>query len=189
MNNLLLKAKHWHLFILTFGIPLILQFFIMARIFTKAFINEEISTTNMFSNSMVLIIITLAFSSILLFWIWSVSIGLQKKVPETVKLKTNRFKFFFFTPIVYMIIYLTIVFPSFMNSNINPMLFLIIIPLHLFAMFCMIYCLYFTAKTFRTVELQREVHSGDYLGEFFLIWLFPIGVWIIQPRINKIVNE
>jgi hypothetical protein len=22
--------------------------------------------------------------------------------------------------------------------------------------------------------------------EFFLIWFFPIGVWIIQPRINRL---
>jgi hypothetical protein len=189
MNNLLLKAKHWHLFTLTFGIPFILQLFTMVRMMTKVFTSENIPSTRMFSDSIFLIVITIAFSAILLFWIWAVAIGLQKKVPETVKLKTNRFKFFFFTPIVYMIIYLTIIFPSFMNSNINPMVFLIILPFHLFVMFCMIYCLYFTAKTFRTVELQREVHSGDYLGEFFLIWFFPIGVWIIQPRINKIVQE
>jgi hypothetical protein len=65
----------------------------------------------------------------------------------------------------------------------------IIFPLHFFAMFCIFYCLYFVAKTFKTVELQREVTFSDFAGEFFLFWFFPIGVWIVQPKINKMIEE
>ena len=64
-----------------------------------------------------------------------------------------------------------------------------IIPLHLFAMFCLFYCLYFVSKTFKTAETQRKVAFGDFAGEFFMLWFFPIGIWIIQPKINKMVDE
>ncbi len=64
----------------------------------------------------------------------------------------------------------------------------IIVPMHLFSMFCIFYSLYFVAKTFKTVELQRETAFSDFAGEFFLIWFYPIGIWIIQPKINKIVE-
>jgi len=57
---------------------------------------------------------------------------------------------------------------------------------HLFSMFCLFYCLYFIAKALKTVELQRPVTFSDYAGEFFLLWFYPVGVWILQPRINQI---
>ncbi|WP_238388512.1 hypothetical protein, partial [Christiangramia aestuarii] len=68
-------------------------------------------------------------------------------------------------------------------------LLLFIIPLHLFSMFCMFYLLYFVSKTIKTVELKRSVTFSDFVGEFFMIWFFPIGVWFIQPRINKIISN
>jgi hypothetical protein len=30
------------------------------------------------------------------------------------------------------------------------------------------------------------VKFKDFVGEFFLVWFFPIGVWILQPTINKL---
>ena len=65
----------------------------------------------------------------------------------------------------------------------------IIVPLHLFSMFCIFYCLYFVAKTFKTVELQREVSFSDFAGEFFMIWFFLIGIWIVQPKVNKMIEN
>ena len=65
----------------------------------------------------------------------------------------------------------------------------VIVPLHLFSMFCIFYSLYFVAKTFKTVELQRQVSFSDFAGEFFMIWFYPIGIWIVQPKINKMIEE
>jgi hypothetical protein len=65
----------------------------------------------------------------------------------------------------------------------------IILPLHLFAMFCIFYCLYFVAKTIKTAELQREVSFSDFVGEFFMLWFYPIGIWILQPKINQIAKS
>jgi hypothetical protein len=49
--------------------------------------------------------------------------------------------------------------------------------------------LYFTAKTLKSAEMQREAHFSDYIGDFFLLWFYPVGIWFIQPRINRIVQE
>ena len=134
-------------------------------------------------------------------WFWSIGIGLQSKVPANVKMKTGRFKVFFFIPVAYMAL-IFIVMGTFMagfqasvengsQSDIGIILssFAIIVPMHLFSMFCIFYCLYFVSKTFKTVELQREVEFADFAGEFFLIWFYPIGIWIIQPKINKMVES
>jgi hypothetical protein len=52
----------------------------------------------------------------------------------------------------------------------------------------MFYCLYFNAKVLKAVELQKPVTFSEFAGEFFLIWFFPIGIWIIQPRLNKLFD-
>ncbi|WP_192821747.1 hypothetical protein [Rufibacter sp. LB8] len=44
----------------------------------------------------------------------------------------------------------------------------------------------FTAKALRSIELRRKARFGDYVGEFFLLLFWPVGIWVLQPRINKI---
>ena len=72
----------------------------------------------------------------------------------------------------------------------NPALILIsfavILPLHFFAVFSQIYSWYFVSKSVALAENQRPVSFADYAGYFFAIWIFPIGVWIIQPRVNQL---
>jgi hypothetical protein len=29
----------------------------------------------------------------------------------------------------------------------------------------------------------------DFAGEFFLLWFYPVGIWIVQPKINKMVES
>jgi hypothetical protein len=49
--------------------------------------------------------------------------------------------------------------------------------------------MYFTAKTITSVEMKKETHFSDYIGDFFLIWFFPVGIWFLQPRINRLLEE
>jgi hypothetical protein len=64
----------------------------------------------------------------------------------------------------------------------------VIIILHLLSMVCIFLGLRFAAKTMKSVEIGRLARFSDYAGEFFLIWFSPIGVWFLQPRLNKIVQ-
>ena len=49
--------------------------------------------------------------------------------------------------------------------------------------------LYFCSKTIKTVELQKEVFFGEFIGDFFGLWFYPIGIWFIQPKINKLAKD
>jgi hypothetical protein len=195
-----LKAKHWQLFLLTFGIPMIFQFIMMDSLMSN-FTTQKIPDPAMLINYMKFFpVVMIIFMTIFFGWFWSVAIGLQKKVPENVTMKVKKFKIFFFIPLVYFLILMSVFFVFMnglfsLNSNPEPSfgliggIFAVIFPIHLFSMFCILYSLYFVAKTFKTVELQREVKFGDFAGEFFMIWFYPIGIWIIQPKINKMIEE
>jgi hypothetical protein len=53
----------------------------------------------------------------------------------------------------------------------------------------MFYNLYFVAKTLVLAETGKSASFYNYAGPFFLIWFFPIGVWFVQPRINRLYSE
>ena len=127
-------------------------------------------------------------------WFWAIAIHLQEKLPDDLKLKATRFKIFLLFPIIYFMIFF--VFVDYALSGAiengtgpNPAFFALIIPFHLFAIFCIFYCSYFVSRIFKTVELQRKVTFSDFSGVFYMILFFPFGIWTIQPRINKMIEE
>jgi hypothetical protein len=179
MIDRFLKAKHWQIFTVTIGLPFLIQIVLIPITIMG---NDPMIMMKMFP------IIMILFCAIY-GWLWSIAIGLQQVIPVEFKLNVNKFKIFFLISIVYMILIL-IFFMSIINlDGPNPGIFAVIVPIHLFSMFCLIYSLYFVAKTFKSAELQRKVTFSDFAGEFFMIWFFPIGIWIIQPKVNKLVES
>jgi hypothetical protein len=61
--------------------------------------------------------------------------------------------------------------------------------LHFSAMLSHLYAMIFASKTLKSAELKREATLSDYLGDFFLIWFYPLGIWILQPRIHKLLKQ
>lgn len=180
-----LTIKHWQLFILQFAIPFLLQI-----IFFGLFI--------FYRNPLFLAFFMPLFLFLIAFnhyrWLYTLAINLHRKLPNTVEISLTRFKFFFYFPAVY--ITSLIVVSVFLFSRCLSFegswpitTFLIVIPLHLFAIFCNFYCLYFIAKTLKSVELEREARFSDYASEFILLWFSIVGIWIIQPRINKLFDQ
>jgi len=192
--DIFLRAKHWQLFLLTFGIPFILQIVFMVNVFSH--IQQSNNPGNIFEPFKYFIPVMIIFCGTLLGWQWSVATGLQKMIPPGFGMNVTTFKVFLIIPVVYMLCIFSLIGYVFSGNFLDNLqgssvfiVFAVIFPLHLFCMFCLFYCIYFVAKTFKTAELQRPVSVSDYLGEFFLIWFFPIGVWIIQPKINQMLDR
>jgi len=55
--------------------------------------------------------------------------------------------------------------------------------------YAVINVLKFPAKRMRSIELGRKASFGDYWGLFFMFIFWPIGVWFIQARVNKLMPE
>lgn len=198
MINKFLKAKHWQLFFLMIGLPLLLQFVTMGLIMLNVSTGGNPEQTIMISMLTLFSITMIIHSGLFFGWFWSIAIGLQVKMPPSVKMKVKKFKTFFFVPLAYIVLISVFIGVSLggllatekgTNSELMGVFVSSGLILHLFSMFCIFYSLYFVSKTIKTVELQREVNFGEFIGEFFMIWFYPIGIWIIQPKINKMVEE
>ncbi|MBR4841441.1 MAG: hypothetical protein IK005_13350, partial [Paludibacteraceae bacterium] len=66
----------------------------------------------------------------------------------------------------------------------------------LWALFCGgLLCCFFLfsfsilAKRMKMAELQRRVQVKEVLGDFFLFLFFPVGVWFLQPKVNRMCEE
>lgn len=199
MTPKILTTPHWKLFILVVGIPFVAGLVLMITMVSLLVGQREPNPETIFPIMFIFPVIGLFAAVIQFYWHWSVATGLQSYLHPETKLRVKRFKFFFFVPLVYLGAFM--LFGAIMATQVQSMennepqdiawaipLFILVFLMHFFSMFCIIYTLYFIAKTLKSVELQREAHFSDYIGEFFLIWFFPVGVWFIQPRVNRIIQ-
>lgn len=200
MIDIFLKAKHWQVFLALVGLPLLDQIYSYYSIFWNF---ETVPESNIESEGFkgvlseqyiqfeyfpfVVIIYTVLFFG----WFWSMGIGLQKKIPSDIKMKVKKFKILFFIPLVYIVLIMINISGIFAGNGNDifeyaGFIIAIMIPLHLLSMFCIFYTFYFVAKTIKTAEEQRKVGFSDFAGEFFLLWFYFIGIWIIQPKVNRL---
>lgn len=186
----LLRMKTWLLFTLLV-LPVLFEILVVATAGFSFIADEGIEQDEFLFSSIIFFILfviaAIMSMVILLSWLYAVATRLYPKLPEGHQLKIGRFRFAFFFPVIYIIAFTGLIFV--MVSTESPEWIFIILPFHLFAMVCMFYVFYYTAKSLKSVELQRPVKFADYAGEFFMIWIFFIGVWVIQPRINKIFAD
>ena len=179
MNKFLI-LKHWQLFGIIIGLPLSLLI-IIALVALKG---ETKIAGYLF--------LVLLISFVLLFYSWFYSVGssLNKKLPPNTPMPIKWFRISISIPILYfLLLSLLIILESttaFSTGKRNSDALPLILPLHFLTSICTFFCNYFISKSLRIIELKRSVTFSDYAGEFFLIWFFPIGIWVIQPRINKI---
>jgi hypothetical protein len=180
----LLRLKHWQLFALLIGISILCQIVIVSAIIT----GKDALATAVYFPAVTLLVMVLYFG-----WFYAMGTHLHRLLPPTVRMSLTKFRIFMAVPIVYIAalsIFLAAVLRKVQTGTpLSPMLVLALVPLHLFSMFCIFYCLYFNAKALKSVEWGGPVSFNDFAGEFFLIWFFPIGVWFIQPRLNRLFGE
>lgn len=185
MTNRFLKAKHWQLFLLVFGIPLVAQLTLMGSLIFYWGAGPDFMM-NYVQFYPILMVLTM---SVYFGWLWSVGIGLQRLIPNDIVMKVNRFKVFLLFLVVYMIFFVAFFITSVSSGVPEPGDFIVIMPFHLLSVFCFFYAIYFAAKTLKTAEKQEKVSFSDFAGECFLMWFYPLGVWLLQPRIHRLVKE
>ncbi len=128
-------------------------------------------------------------TSFFTYWTLGVGTELHGKLRDNSMLRLKRFKFQIGFVIVIILIALSLVIigqkilAEFINDN--SWILWIIIPIHFLTMFFMFHTIYFLSKCISVLRNERGNVHWYMLG----FWFFPIGIWIIQPRIIKLINK
>ncbi len=198
MLDKLLNAKHWQLFIIVVGIPIVVHSIFMATIFSQISTHNPPDPIKLFSVMPWMFVFYLISMLVLFGWFYAIVVRMDALIPAPLKINMRRFKIFFFIPLIYFALIFSVVIFVMMNikmlrppEDIGPIVAIIflIFPLHLFCMFCIGHTFYCVGKSIKLAELQRAVKFEDFVGEFFLAWFYLVGFWILQPKLNKLVSE
>ena len=160
--NIILKIRNWKLFI-------ILSFAYMIALIS-------IPGTNTIK-----LIINVVSSLIVSFWYLTLGDQLNNLLPKQIRRNYNFFIFNCLYIILWSVI-LIIVFDGKYNFTGYDGIFGIYLAIAIFQI------VGFIAKTLKTIELNRIPGIGEFIGDLFLFFLWPIGIWFLQPRINKIAS-
>lgn len=185
MKNFFLKMKHWQLTLLLVVLPIAIH---LTAVMSDSF-RQNIG---LYLPIVVLLTIGSSFA-----WFWSIGAGLKHKLPEEVKLNFTLFKAFLIIASVYLVLFFASIkfhlfnylfeqesaFISFISLGLIMVLFM-------FVIFTNYYSIYYILKTVKSVELQKQAKFSDFTAEFLLlIFLFPIGIWFVQPTVNRLIKE
>lgn len=171
----ILKIKNWLLFLLIYFLP-------GTIVIPITYITADLMELP-HSNGL---LVWLA-SFFVCWYAWEFAIGniLSRYISPEQKFNKTLYNLFFTfkTFIVAYVLYLIATEPA-----LDFVMVISLLPLYLFYIFFTWYIFYQNAKIIRAAELNRPVYFNDFFHYFFLQFVLPIGIWLIQSRINAVVN-
>lgn len=121
----------------------------------------------------------------ILYALWPLLVAneLQQLLPKKIQLNFNLF-------LVNAFVWLAFLFGSIIIIDGPGITFtgLSAVPV-LYVIFAYLYFLAFPAKILNSIEKQRTASLAEYIGDFFLVLFLPLGIWFLQPRINKVLEK
>jgi hypothetical protein len=166
--EIFLKARHWQLF-LAYCVPII----------GPAITPRAIMFGQLDAGDVVYFLLAGVSYFTLLAWLWSVATRLRRF--EMVE-GQGLFQIIFFAVITYFVICTGLLLLGFANVQ------SFMIP-HLVATIAIFYCVLFVARRLKALELGRRDIANDYINFFFLIAILPIGIWFLQPVVNRVYEK
>jgi len=168
MMKYFLTAKHWQIFFLVAGIPIIGDLF------------YDQTNSYVFSFHSVLTII----SGVSFFtWLWSIESVIGKFRIAVNPIRSRQFKIIFFAVIFYIAISLLLLLLT--GAFLDNVYWFV---LHFICVIFVLIIFYQCAKLIKQVELNREPDFAEFFLYFLLIWFFPLGIWVMQPKLNRIMS-
>ena len=205
MKKIFLRMKHWQLFLLLFLPSLLMGGCLMYSFPSIAELEQARGSFNPEEIiSSVVNTIPLMFITIFAWACYMLTLlfALNDRVPLPLKRNMAFPVFALVFPMLYSLAACGFVMYLFQNLLANNMNIFegasestilvvvgIVVPCHFLVIFLSFYLFFVLAKLMKTAELQRKPDGDEFIGEFFLFWFFFVGIWILQPRINKMFEQ
>jgi hypothetical protein len=183
--DILLKLKHWQIFLLVVGIPIVIQFIQTIWIVASG---NEVEAGSAPSLGLLIII------PLLIYYLWIQQVGKKFSRSEgSPPMKTKKFLLSVWVSCFsnfFLFIYFWFYPYNLDRAEGEEVIPITVIALILFiALMTLFHCLSFMAKALVQLEREREITSSEFFSEFVMAVIFPIGIWLLQPRINQLEIE
>jgi hypothetical protein len=166
VKNFYLRASPWQIFALFAVLYVADRFLGVSLIGTGPVPISRIPAATMFAVQAAGLLVIAAY----LAWFWAAGSFLHSLVKPPLRLSLGFFQFALVFPVLYGIVFPFLSFPA---CALN---FYVLLPIHVFVMFCLFYVFRFVAKGLVLQRETRYVVFRDYASLFFLMWFFPFTV-------------
>lgn len=211
--NFLLRIKHWQLFVLTAVIPFLTSLGIMLFTITKmisaltyARDGQDPSVIfDAYADTFPMFSVLIVLSLIVVAWRFSVvDFAIRNRLPSTYRLNRGVFLTALLLPVILGLTFSLSTGPMMesMASVIEDTAtsksreipdgfgsmagyMIVMMPLSLISLLAQFYTYYETGRAIKSAEIGREATLSECLVETILNWFFFIGVWWLQPRVNR----
>jgi MFS family permease len=178
---LLIELKHWQLFLIIVGIPLLVMLL-------EGFTYQETEGEAFTISAVLRLAMVIPFLTFY-FWLWSCGYLLNEKIKDSLNTHSSYFSLAVGTS-AFATFFLTVYGALLGNrgqeyAEFNTMTYIGFGLVVFIALFTFLMAASFLAKTLVRAEREAHVKSADYYSEFIMILVFPIGIWMLQPRIQK----
>ncbi|MFT5549053.1 MAG: hypothetical protein ACJAVV_003803 [Alphaproteobacteria bacterium] len=163
--------KHWELFLM-FVIPTG-----MSWIFGLDF------------DALIVAAIGLFMLLVLSLWMYSIATWCNSRLPESRQSSTSLFCLSLVIPLVYVLMYFFFYLPLVQADGAPAKPPLWLLPMHMLSMLSLFYSFWFTSNKFKSLLDNEDSGFMIFSSTFFLLFIFPLGVWIIQPNVNKLFHK
>jgi hypothetical protein len=171
VENFFVRAKHWQVFVLVWGAYLAGQAVIVC------------SHASRTSPGLLTAAAMLPFLICSVLWLWSLGFFLFSIAKDMVRFNIRHFHF----AIIFSTLWFTMASPLLSRGGLVAKLFLF--PMHFLAMSFLLYAFLFVSKSLAAAEKGGAVTFSEYGPYLFLLPASIIGIWFIQPRINRLYAE
>ena len=166
-----LKLRHWELFLML-SLPTI-----MSLMFDIPFKRLVVASIGMF----VMIV--------LFAWMYSIGAWSNARLPPERRRGLLLYALGLAVPIVYVLMYIVLVIPGLESPTPPRQPPQWMLPMHMLSMVGVFYGIWFTARQFKSLQESQEADFLIFSSMFFLLFIFPLGIWIIQPNVNQLYHE
>lgn len=116
----------------------------------------------------------------LILWYFSIGNLLSENKFKNSRLRFNSLYLVFFS---FLIIFITV-----LDRNLIAEYNKVIVIMAIYSIYAFFQILFFCARCLsKRINKTEEITSR--IGYIFLLWFFPIGIWIIQPKLNLVAEE
>jgi hypothetical protein len=122
-------------------------------------------------------------------WIYSVAIWCNSKLPISRQSSTLLFCLSLVIPLVYVLVYFFFYLPLLQTGGAPAKPPLWLLPMHMLSMLSLFYSFWFTSSKFKLLLDNEDSGFMIFSSTFFLLFIFPLGVWIIQPSVNQLFHK
>ena len=175
ITSIMLHAKHWQIFLCLAAPPLIMEVLGLGMMSTSVSSWHNLTLRDCFLIGF-WVLIPICF----LAWLMAIGLSLQSIGTRELRMKSKLFTSSALLAAISLFMYVP-------NEVVKVSPFRpIVAPLAFVYAICVIYMIHFVSKSVAEAERGKRVSFEQYVGLFFLLCLFPVGIWVIQPKINRL---